>query len=87
MSKKITAQLSEKSKKITLTTHEFNYLTSMDRIAKSFSHYMNALTSEYLRIVCVEKHGFKVGDNLEFNIDLADEGQELSVKILPPEEK
>jgi hypothetical protein len=86
MSNKIKRNLEAKPKKVVLTDYEFNYLRSLDKIGNSFAHYINGLKGEYLKIITVEKHGFKADEDYNFEIDLQNIARELTVTKLtaPP---
>lgn len=82
MSDKIGKKVADKSKQFPLTNAEFNFITELDAVGRSFEHYNQQLKNDYLQTIIL-RLGYKPEDNLELTIDLKSEDHILSVTKLP----
>lgn len=81
MSSKITKKVEDTSKQFPLTNAEFNFITSLDAVGRSFEHYNKQLKTDYLQTITL-RLGYAPDDNLELTIDLKSEDHLLTVTKL-----
>jgi len=65
--------------KVKLSDPEFNFMSSLDVVDRSFRYYLDELKKEYLLTIAV-KNGYEVNDNLEVSIDLKNKSHLLTIK-------
>lgn len=82
MSNKISKQVGAQTKQFPLTDLEFQYITSLDNVTRSFEHYFRELKTAYLQTL-TPRMGYTNEDRLELAIDLKDESHILTIKKLP----
>jgi hypothetical protein len=89
MSKKIKDQIEEdnlQEKTFIISPNEFQYLRGLDIVKRSVEHYHKSLMTDYLKLVSL-RLGYKLEDDVVFNIDFVSDKRELTIKrILPPKE-
>ena len=65
-------------KKYTISELEMNYLKDLDAVRRSFDMYMDQLSAGYMKQISL-RLGYRLDQNLKFNIDLKDDNRELTL--------
>lgn len=69
-----------------LKEEEFNYVVNINTAKQNVSAEYNRVMSAFLKYITVSRLGYEPEDNLQFELDFADEKRTLKITKLPPEE-
>lgn len=80
MSKKLEEKINANKETYKLSESEFVVLQSLFAIQQTYNHYQDQVKTQYLMSLAVERLGYSMEDDIQFNIDMNSQDRMLSVE-------
>jgi len=75
-----------KAKEYNLNADELEYITTLNDIRTRRFEEDGRVIGAYLKLVCQNRLGYDVADNLQFELDFASEDKRLQVTVVPSQQ-